>query len=100
MEADSFKSSTVEIVCPECNGLGATDYDCMYCIDGKIMPMVEIKCDACGGAGYGDMLYGYVTHDMAMDGGDMALEGEEIWGEAPCPVCGGGGIVGIIEEDE
>lgn len=50
-------------------------------------------CNECGGSGR--VLHGYATRSMAMDGGDMSLEGMPIEGPCGCD----GGVVWEMPED-
>lgn len=54
--------------------------------------MVQIPCPNCGGGG----VLGIVTRDMAMDAGDLRLEGEYVL----CDTCAGSGNVTVTVDDE
>ena len=55
----------------------------------------KTHCKTCGGTGEVpvevDVIVDEVSHDMAMDAENMALQGQPIWGKvtqmAPCPDC-------------
>jgi hypothetical protein len=53
-----------------------------------LTPETLMKCDTCGGGGGVPVGEHFVTHDMALDAGDPAMEGASMgieWG--PCPDC-------------
>jgi hypothetical protein len=53
-----------------------------------LTPETLMKCDTCGGGGAVPVGEHFVTHDMASDAGDPAMEGASLgieWG--PCPDC-------------
>jgi DnaJ-class molecular chaperone len=61
--------------------------------------MTKKQCPYCNGQGYfAESIAHYVTRDMAMDAGDMSLEGMKIehWEQVQCERCWGSGFV---EED-
>lgn len=51
----------------------------------------EVECPGCGGQGGF-----YVTHDMAIDGGDRSMEGQ-FWG---CSRCNGAGYIAVETPQE
>jgi len=59
----------------------------------------KIKCLQCEGTGVIpiERVAGYVTKDMAIDAGDLKLQGEAIKEETEmvCPSCGGWGYVRV-----
>lgn len=66
--------------------------------DGAPAPAVEPpqQCSDCQGSGRIPIGEHFVTRDMAIDGGDVQLEGQSMGVEfGPCPSCGGGGLVAL-----
>ena len=54
---------------------------------------VQAECSDCGGGG----VAGVVTRSMAMDAGDLSLEGYKV----PCSTCGGDGwVIDVVEEED
>ncbi len=56
-------------------------------------------CEACGGSGTVPIGEHHVTHDMAMDAGEPAMEGMSCGIEyGPCDVCNGSGAAALVRE--
>lgn len=66
-------------------------------IPGEYVAKQKDRCPTCGGSGRVALEEQFVTRDMAMDAGDLALKGQSLgFEEGGCPDCNGSGRIGQV----